>query len=58
MMLWDLSQLWTSSVDLACPDIMLTLSELWAVTQEPIPFSVSTNAQTQIGDLSRVDITT
>ncbi len=45
-------------MDLACPDIMLTLSELWAVTQEPIPFSVSTNAQTQIGDLSRVDITT
>jgi len=58
MMLWDLSQLWTSSAILAYPDIMLTLSELWAVTQEPISFSGSANAQTQIGDLSRVDIPT
>jgi len=58
MMLWDLIQLWTSSVILAYLDIMLTLSELWAVAQEPIPFSVSANAQTQIGDLSRVDIST
>ena len=40
------------------PDIMLTLSELRAVTREPISFSVCANAQTQIGDLSRVDIST
>jgi len=58
MMLWDLNQLWASSAILAYPDIMLTLSELRAVTQEPIPFSVSANIQTQIGYLSRVDITT
>ena len=56
MMLWDLIQLWTSSAILTYLDIMLTLSELRAVTQEPIPFSVSANTQTQTGDLSRVDI--
>ena len=39
-------------------DIMLTLSELRAITWEPIPFSVSADTQTQISDLSRVDIPT
>jgi hypothetical protein len=58
MMLWNLNQLWTSSVILDRPDIMLMLSELRAVTREPISFSVCANAQTQIGDLSRVDIST